>query len=224
MNKNSTKVILLLSIVLILGLFFWGWSVLKNKNVTQKKEEPVSPQEQKISLLREQCILPQGFLINICRYSPLQRAFPVSEQQEVDIDSQKTTVSVLHFGDLDIFKINPTVLFTDDQYKDMFENIPDSVSLCFSFSPALERMRVFPSDKFRVTASDIACTYKLPVNSLNSLSFIGFISYPQEENQPQYIDIYQVPDDLRIDNIQDVRDNFFELKPLVQLYPAIIKK
>jgi len=39
MNKNSTKVILLLSIVLILGLFFWGWSIYQEKQGKESIEK-----------------------------------------------------------------------------------------------------------------------------------------------------------------------------------------
>ena len=231
MNKKTNKIILFLGIILILVFFYWSLKVYQKqqKKVSGPVEAPpieidLSTYEGKVQFLEKECDLPEGFLMNICRYSPLQKAMSITQNKEIERNKEKTTISVVKFGDLDIFKIDLNQLVANENYKDLSEKLNDNFQLCFEISPQLEKIKVFPEKVFSFNSSNVFCSKLLSKYSLPQLSFIGYIPYPDQDNQEISITSYLVPQDISINDFSSYQNNFFKLTPLVSFVPAIIEK
>ncbi len=225
MSQKINKIIVLIAfIIFILVIFYLVY--LKSK-LTIKPTTPPSPvldlntYEGKINLLLNDCSLPEGFLMNICRYSPLQKVIPIEENKEILRNDRKTTIPVVHFGDLAIFKVNLTTLITEEKYKDISNKLPQSFKLCLQINPLLEKIKVYPESIFNVSNNNVFCTTTLTKTDPLQFSFIGFVPYPNKENEELSINFYLVPKE------ETLTSNLISLSqyiPLVSLIPSIIEK
>lgn len=225
MTQKTNKIIILIGIILIFALFYWAIKVYKPKETfLPSVEVEISPEQEKMEVLKTECELPEEFLMNICRYSPLNKAMPITTQKEIEKNNEKTTIAVVNFGDLDIFKINLNQLITNESYKDISSKLPENFQLCFRIQPLLEKIQIIPQQVFSLNSNDIFCTKLLSKYSLPQISFLGYIPYPQKENEEISISTYLVPQEIKLTDSNSLNENFFKLTHLVAFIPAIIEK
>jgi len=225
MNQKTNKIIVLISFIIFLLVIFYIFNLSKKQKETPVSLQPaidLSTFDGRAQFLYKECSLSGSFLMNICRYSPLQKSFPVTEKKEILRNNQKTTISVVHFGDLDIFKINLNPLLTEEEYKEIADKLPQDFKLCFRITPLLEKIKIFPEETFEVKALDVFCTKNLSKNNLPEFSFLGYVPYPSKENEEISISLFVVPKDYVFKSLASIP--IYDFTSLVSFVPAIIEK
>lgn len=225
MSQKTNKIIVLIILLIFIGVIIY-LITLKSK-LSLKPITPPSPvvdlntYEGKVNLLLNDCLLPEGFLMNICRYSSLQRVVSINENKEIERNNQKTTIPVIHFGDLDIFKVNLSTLINQEKYKDISNKLPQSFKLCIQITPLLEKIKVYPESVFNASNNNVFCTTTLNKTDPLQFSFIGYVPYPHKENEELSINFYLVPKE---ETLTSNLISLYQYTPLVFLIPSIIEK
>ncbi|MGC8881014.1 MAG: hypothetical protein ACP5OX_02040 [Minisyncoccia bacterium] len=225
MSQKTNKIIVLIAILIFIGVIIY-LITLKFKLSLKPTTLPspivdLNTYEGKVNLLLNDCLLPEEFLMNICRYTPLQTVVSINEDKEIERNNQKTTIPVVHFGDLDIFKVNLSALISQDKYKDISNKLPQSFKLCIQINPLLEKIKAYPDSIFNVSNNNIFCTRALNKTDSLQFSFIGYIPYPNKENEELSINFYLVPKE---ETLTSNLISLYQYTPLVSLIPSIIEK
>jgi len=179
MNKNSTKVILLLSIVLILGLFFWGWSIYQGK----KKTITESP--------AEKCEILPGQIIAFCKLNPFGIPEYITDNKQISLvnngKNSSVTIPVVHSGDKIIGRFDISQFLK--QYPNVREKLNTSLMICLR-SSSLEGQRIFsPSTLQRFNRYNYgfyACSVPLKLRNIRTLDFGGVVPYLSEAQKKKY--------------------------------------
>ena len=222
MPQKRNKIIFVIILIVTLIILWQITAHIKRQGNLSSNQ--ISTKEQKISILDQGCLVSEGDIMRVCRYSPLQKAISITKTAKITINNKGVILPVVRSGDLDIFKLNLTPLLSNAKYQDIIPKIGTSFSLCFTFDPPLSHLQTtFPS-LVDFISNDVVCTKVLTKN--NDLNF-GFIStipiVSQDTQQAMNIDIWRVPASIQsIHSWNEFTHNKANLIPIIRLTPATI--
>ena len=92
MSQKTNKIIVLIALILLIVFFIW----VIQRYSKQKPSSLLSPYQEKLKILNDECFTFNSLFVNACRYSSLKKAVSSND---------------FNAGDLIIVKINPQALF-----------------------------------------------------------------------------------------------------------------
>jgi len=195
MNQKRNKIIVLIALILLIVFFIW----VIQRYLKQKPSPLLSPYQEKLKILNDECFTFNSLFVNTCRYSPLKKAVSSND---------------FNAGDLIIVKINPQALFQNqDLYGDITNKLGNKFNLCFNIQPSLEEQQFLSTADLISFADGYKCLLALTPETNKTINFTGYVPSPIGESK-LLIKIWSAPDDL----INSKSKNYFNTKDAQLLF------